>query len=77
METKEFIENFANQFEDTDASVFTMETKFRELHEWSSLTALSILAMVDEEYDVQLKAEQMRKAETIGELFNIVKEIKG
>jgi acyl carrier protein len=77
METKEFIENFANQFEDTDASVFTMETKFRELHEWSSLTALSILAMVDEEYDVQLKAEQMRKAETIGELFDIVKEIKG
>ena len=33
--------------------------------------------MVDEEYDVQLKAEQMRKAETIGELFDIVKEIKG
>lgn len=74
MEIKEFIENFANQFDDTDAAVFTPETNFRELDEWSSLTALSILAMVDEEYDVQLKGEDMKKANTIGEVFEIVKD---
>lgn len=72
MEIKDFIENFAAQFEDTDAAVFTPETKFRELDEWSSLTALSILAMVDEEYDVQLKADEMRKTNTIQELFELV-----
>lgn len=76
MEIKEFIENFANQFDDTDASVFTADTKFRELDEWSSLMALSILAMVDEEYDIQLKADQMRKANTIQELFDIVKSLQ-
>ena len=76
MEIKEFIENFANQFDDTDASVFTPETNFRELDEWSSLIALGILAMVDEEYDVQLKADQMRKANTVQELFDIVKALK-
>lgn len=74
MEIKEFIENFANQFDDTNAAVFTPETNFRELDEWSSLTALSILAMVDEEYDVQLKGEDMKKANTIGEVFEIVKD---
>lgn len=72
MEIKEFIENFAAQFEDTDVAVFTPETKFRELDEWSSLLALSILAMVDEEYDVQLKAEEMRKTNTVQELFDLV-----
>lgn len=72
MEIKEFIENFAAQFEDTDVAVFTPETKFRELDEWSSLSALSILAMVDEEYDVQLKAEEMRKTNTVQELFDLV-----
>ena len=72
MEIKDFIPNFAEQFEDTDASVFTAETKYRELDEWSSLIALSILAMVDEEYDVQLKGEEMKKAQTIQELFNLV-----
>ena len=29
MEIKEFIQNFADQFDDTDASVFTSETKFK------------------------------------------------
>lgn len=77
MEINSFIENFASQFEETDSELFTPGTKFRELDEWSSLIALSILAMVDEEYDVQLKADQMRKAGTIQELFEIVKAAKG
>ena len=72
MEIKDFISNFAAQFEDTEESVFNAETKFRELDEWSSLLALSIIAMVDEEYDVQLKGEEMRSANTIQELFDLV-----
>ena len=73
MELEKFIENFAAQFEDTDASVFVAETKFRELDEWSSLISLSIIAMVDEEYDVALKGDDIRNSETIEDLFNIVK----
>ena len=73
MEIKEFIQNFAAQFDDTDASVFTPETVFHELDEYSSLIALSIIAMVDEEYDVTLKGDDMRSAVTIEDLFNIVK----
>ena len=76
MELKDFIENFAVQFDDTDASEFKSETKFRELDEWSSLIALSIIAMVDEEYEVTLKGDEMRQAETIEDLFNIVKSHK-
>lgn len=72
MDIKTFIEYFADQFEDTDASVFTAGTKYRELDEWSSLIALSILAMVDEEYDVQLKGEEMRGTNTIQELYDLV-----
>ena len=73
MELKDFIENFAAQFDDTDASEFKGETKFRELNEWSSLIALSVIAMVDEEYDVTLKGDDMRAANTIEELYQIVK----
>ena len=73
MEIREFVENFANQFDDTDASVFTPETVFHDLEEYSSLIALSIIAMVDEEYDVTLKGDDMRAAVTIEDLFNIVK----
>lgn len=72
MEIQEFIQNFADQFESTEVSELTAKTKFRELDEWSSLLALSILAMVDEEYDVQLKGEEMRATNTIQELFDLV-----
>ena len=72
MEIKEFIENFAAQFDETDASVFTAETRFRDLEEWSSLISLSIIAMVDEEYDVTLKGDDIKNAETIEDLFKTV-----
>ena len=72
MELKDFIENFANQFDDTDASEFKAETVFKELDEWSSLTALSVIAMVDEEYDVTIKGDDIRSSATIEDLFNIV-----
>ena len=69
----DFIQHFAEQFEETEASEFSPETVFRDNDEWSSLLALSIMAMVDEEYDVQLSANEMRQANTIQELFDIVK----
>jgi acyl carrier protein len=72
MELKEFIENFADQFDETDASEFTPETEFKQLDEWSSLTALSIIAMVDDEYDVTLKGEDIRTSNTIEDLFKLV-----
>lgn len=73
MELNDFIEKFAEQFEDTDASEIKAETLFKDLDEWSSLMALSIIAMVDEEYDVQLKGDDIRSADTVASLFNIVK----
>ena len=48
MELKEFIENFAEQFDDTEIGDLKPDTDFKELDEWSSLLALSIIAMVDD-----------------------------
>lgn len=73
MEIKEFIENFAEQFEDTDASEITAATEFKNLDEWSSLIALSVIAMVDEEYDVTIKGDDIRNSNTVEDLFNVVK----
>lgn len=73
MELKDFIEKFAEQFDDTDASEIKAETVFKELDEWSSLIALSVIAMVDEEYEVTLKGEDIRKSSTVEDLFNAVK----
>lgn len=72
MDIKNFIENVAAQFEDTDANEFAATTEFKALEEWSSLTALSIIAMVDDEYDVALKGDDIRNSKTIEDLYNVV-----
>lgn len=74
MEINDFVTHFASQFEDTEASEFYAEKNFREIEEWSSLSALSIMAMVDEHYKVKLSGEDIRKSSTIMDLFEIVKE---
>lgn len=73
MELEKFIENFADQYDDTDPSEIKPETIFKDLDEYSSLTALSIIAMVDDEYNVSLKGDDMRNTSTVEELYNLVK----
>lgn len=74
MDINSFIEKFAEVLDDMDASALSPETNFRELDEWSSLSALGLMAMVDEEYDVDLKGDDIRKATTIEELFGIIEQ---
>ena len=76
MEIKDFIANFAEQFDDLDASVLSPETEFKALEGWNSLVALSVIAMIDEEYDVTLKGNDISSAVTIEDLFNTVKRKK-
>lgn len=73
MEIQEFINFFAAQFDDTAADTFKAETKFRDIEEWSSLIALSIIAMVDEEYNLKLTGDDIRQSKTINDVFNVVK----
>ena len=74
MEIKEFIEHFAEQFDDTELSELKPETVFHELDEYSSLIALSIIAMVDDEYDVIIKGNDILNSETIQDLFDIIEK---
>lgn len=70
MNITEFIEKFVEQF-DEDLKI-TPSTNFREMEEWSSLTALNVLMMIDEEYGVELPADEMRQTKTVQELFDLV-----
>lgn len=72
MEMNEFIQNFADQLDDTNAEMLTPETVFRELDDWSSLAALSVIAMADEEYGVAIESDTFKNAKTIQDLFNLI-----
>ena len=70
MELQDFIEKFAEQFEETAASEITAETVFKELDEWSSLVALSVIAMVDDEYGKSIRGDVIRHSTTVEDLFD-------
>ena len=71
---EEFVALFAEQFNDTDASEITATTAFRDLDEWSSLIGLSVIAMVDEEFDVALEGDDVKNSVTVEDLYNRVIE---
>ena len=68
----EFVELFAEQFDETDASEIQASTAFHDLEEWSSLIGLSVIAMVDEEFDVALKGDDVKNSVTVEDLYNKV-----
>ena len=72
MELKEFIEKFAEQFDDVEIANLNADTKFREMDGWSSLVALMVITMIDEEYNITITGDDMKKQTTIGDLFNLV-----
>ncbi len=67
---EEFVTLFAEQFDETDLNEINATTVFHELEEWSSLIGLSIIAMVDEEFDIALKGADIRNAVTVEDLYN-------
>ena len=68
----EFIAKFSDIFDDTDTNEITPETKFRELDEWSSLCALGVIALADEEFGVELSGTEMKGVNTVQELFELI-----
>ena len=72
MDIKEFIENFAGEFDETPMESFTPTTDYKALDEWNSLTALSVVSMVDEVYGKTITGADLRNHTTIEELANFV-----
>lgn len=71
MTLEEFVEAFASEFEETPADQFKADTEFKTLDDWSSLTALSIIAMVDENMDKTITGADIRASKTVEDLFNL------
>jgi acyl carrier protein len=70
----DFINDFRELFEESDSSGFNSSTKFRDTEEWSSLVALSVIAMVDDKYRVKISGDELREIQTIGEIFSLIQK---
>jgi len=73
MDISAFVKNFALQFDETDPELISADTEFKNLDEWSSLTALSVISMVDEEYDVTLTGNDIKSSDKVIDLYGVIK----
>ena len=69
---EEFIKNFANQWDETEADVFTPECEFHDLEEWSSLVGLAILNMIAKKYGVKVAPAELKAAVTVQDVYELV-----
>lgn len=72
MDLNEFVANFAEQFDETDASEITASTEFHELEEWSSLTGMGVIAFVKTKYGKTITGKELRECDTVEDVFNLV-----
>jgi len=72
MELNEFLKNFADQWDDTEASELTANCEFHELEEWSSLVGLAILNMIAKKYAVKIAPMELKNCVTIEDVYNLV-----
>lgn len=68
MEITEFIEKFAEAIEREDE--IKAEDEFRNYKEWSSLVYLSVIVMMDDDFDVQMEQSEFKKLRTVQDLYN-------
>lgn len=72
MELNEFVANFAEQFDDTDASEITASCAFHDLDEWSSLVGMSVIALAKTEYGKSITGAELKACVTVEDVFNLI-----
>ena len=72
MELNDFLSHFREQFDDTDPNEIDASTVYKDLDEWSSLIAFSVIAMVKVEYGKTVTGAEIRHCNTVEDLFNTV-----
>lgn len=73
MEINEFIENFAELFDDTELSEIQTDTEFHALEEWSSIIGMGVIALAKTRYGKTVTGAEIRACVTVDDLFNLIK----
>lgn len=71
MNEKEFIDFFAGLFDDNCSEELEMDTEFRYLDEWSSLTGFYFISDMKDKYNIAIEVPEFKACETIKDLYEL------
>lgn len=75
MKLEEFVQKVQDELQDTPADQITADTNYKELEEWGSLSALSLISMIEEEYDKLITGADLRSRNSLKELWEYVESL--
>ena len=76
MDINTFIQQLQGEFEDIAPGFLKPETKISDIEGWGSMHALIVIALIDTEYGVTLKGDELRKVNSVQELYDMVVKLK-
>lgn len=72
MDKEIFVQNVRQQFIDSDEIELSFDSDFRKVESYDSLTGMTIMVMLKDEYGVALTEDEYKAQKTISDLYNIV-----
>ena len=76
MNIEEFIKKLESELDDIDNGILKINTRFRELEQWDSMSALIIISMADKYFCKIINLEEFKNANTVLELYNLINDVK-
>lgn len=72
MSHQEFMEIVREQFLDEDPQAIQIDSQYRSLASWDSLTSMAIVVALEEKYGVQIEGADIKKMNTFSDLYDYV-----
>ncbi len=71
MDKNKFLKDFLSGFDEPKTG-YDLNTEFRSIDGWDSLTAMTIISIIDDDYDVIINPDQMNNCNTILDVYNLI-----
>lgn len=55
-----------------DEGLLTIDTKLENVEEWDSMAMLSLIVLMDEQFNKKLSGEQIKSFKTVGDIINFM-----
>ena len=69
---EEFKQKFSEVIEDELLLELEPNSSFKNLESWDSFSGMSIISMIDEEFGITIRSEDMMRLNTLEELYDLL-----
>jgi acyl carrier protein len=76
MDKNVFISKFVDQLEDYNGPEINLETRFRDIEDWDSLTGIAVQIMAADDFGSNIPDAEFINAETVGDLWDLTVKFK-